>query len=303
MNDLYLEKFKQKYSVDDILGYLDRIKNLKILTVGETIIDKYQYGYTLGKSGKAPIVAFQNENLESYDGGILAINNHIKDFVEFVDISTSKTAIIKKRYIQNGQKLFETYSTTELSSNNLLKNLDNIENYDIVIIADFGHGMMTKDIRDKIMERANFIALNCQMNAGNMGLNTINKYEKATYICVSENELRLALSNQFDALEEIIEENIKNDIVLSVTRGKNGSIIYKNGEFEYIPVLIDKIVDSTGAGDAFLAITSLLVCMKMPLDVIGFIGNCVGALTCMYEGNKKYLTKKGLCEYIKNILK
>lgn len=296
-NKRWIKQFMDKCSIDDILSYLDDIKDLRILCIGESIIDEYQYGRTLGKSGKAPIVAFKNENVERYDGGILAIYNHLSDFCD-VDVLTGWNRIVKRRYIQNGQKLFETYSTENTP---WIDESDDIDKYDLVVVADFGHGFIDNDLRERITNNANSIALNCQLNAGNMGMNTINKYEMATYICVSENELRLAFSNQFDDLKEIIRENIEDDIVVAITQGNNGCLLYKNGEFVYVPAFVNISNDSIGAGDAFLAITSPLVCIDAPLDVIGFIGNCVGAITCGWPGNSKYVTKDELIEYIEDI--
>ena len=251
------------YSYDDIIGYLEDIKDLRILTIGESIIDEYQYGYTLGKAGKFPIVAFKNEKLESYDGGIIAICNHLKDFCD-IECMTGDNIIIKKRYVQNEQKLFETYRNENRFNKDI--KLLNIGDYDLVIVADFGHGFIDKKLRDVITEKANYIALNVQMNAGNMGLNSINKYEKADYICVSEHEFRLAMSNQFDNLEDIIRDEIEEDIVISITKGKDGSLIYSNGKIVKIPAFEKHTHDSVGAGDTFLAITSPLVYNHTPLE-------------------------------------
>ena len=79
-------------------------------------------------------------------------------------------------------------------------------------------------------------------------------------------------------------------------------MIYKNGEFVEIPALIENIIDSTGAGDAFLAITSPLAYTNTPLDIIGVIGNIAGAVTCSYQGNKESINKEKICDYLKEIL-
>jgi bifunctional ADP-heptose synthase (sugar kinase/adenylyltransferase) len=294
----FVKMIKKNHIIDTILPYLNKINNLNVLVIGETIIDEYQYGYTLGKSGKSPVVAFKNENMERYGGGILAIINHLNGIVKQVDYWTHNNVSVKKRYIQNSQKLFETYRIIKMKNEHEYLPLSD---YDLVIVADFGHGMITKEMREQIQDEAKFIALNCQLNAGNMGLNTINKYENADYICVSENELRLALSSQFDDLQGLIKDNIEQDVTLSITQGNNGSLIYRNDEFVHIPAYATNVIDSTGAGDTFLAITSPLAYINAPLDVIGIIGNCAGALACSWHGNKYYIDKINLCNYIKNI--
>ena len=42
-----------------------------------------------------------------------------------------------------------------------------------------------------ILCEARCLAVNTQSNAGNHGFNTISKYSRADYVCVSEYELRL----------------------------------------------------------------------------------------------------------------
>jgi len=287
----------KKYSYDSIVGYIEKTKDLNVLVIGETIIDEYQYGYTLGKAGKFPIVAFQNEELEVYDGGILAIYNHLRDFCD-VDYYTSSWTIVKKRYVQNGQKLFESYRQEH---NHLCTGkLKDYGDYDLVIVADFGHGFLTKDLRDDILLDANYVALNTQFNAGNMGMNTINKYVCADYVCIDENELRLATSNQYDDIKDIIKDRFI-DTLVSITLSKKGTLIYKKGRFTYCDALEHHPIDTVGAGDAYFAITSLLAYMKAPPKVIGYLGNIAGAIACNYQGNKEHIEKDSLYKYIKKM--
>jgi len=296
-----MKEIRDKYKLDEILEWLDKIKDLKMLALGETIIDMYQFGIALGKSSKAPIVAFQCTTSETYRGGIIAINEHLESFINDIDCWTPDVCVVKKRYIQNGQKLFEVYNNAEnpyyYDDNESL----DVKEYDIILIADFGHGMFNRKIRDEICEFSNFISLNCQMNAGNMGLNTINKYESADYICISEHELRLAFSEQYAELSDILLENIEDGITVAITQGKNGCTIYKDRNSYYTPAFEEHPVDSTGAGDAFLAITTPLVYVGAPLDIVGFIGSCAGSLACSWQGNKKSVIKKELIEYIRKI--
>ncbi len=286
------------FTYEEIIEYIERLKNLNILVIGETIIDEYQFGYTLGKAGKFPIVAFQNEKLERYDGGIRAICNHLNDFVNEIGWITGKDIIIKKRYVQNGQKLFETYSKKRDEYCTDLEFVG-IDNADLVIVADFGHGAISKEQRKLIERDAKFIVLNTQFNAGNMGMNTINKYDRYDYICIDENELRLATSNQYEDIESIILNRFNDVQTVSITLSKKGTMVYKNGKVVHIDALIDKPIDTVGAGDAFLSITSPLAYLGSPPEIIGFVGNAAGAIACNYVGNKESLNKDKLYKFIK----
>ena len=60
---------------------MKKSKNLKILLVGETIIDQYIFGGGTRKSGKEPHLVMQQETKKQYLGGAAAIANHLQHFV------------------------------------------------------------------------------------------------------------------------------------------------------------------------------------------------------------------------------
>jgi sugar/nucleoside kinase (ribokinase family) len=164
-----------------------------------------------------------------------------------------------------------------------------------VIIADFGHGFLTKEKIDEIEDRANYITLNTQNNSGNMGMNTINKYSKWGYASIDEIELRLACSNQFEDIKQLLHEKFNGtDKIVSVTENKNGSYVYKDKKIIHTPAYARDIVDTVGAGDAYFALTSPLAYLNAPADVIGNVGNIAGAIACSYPGNKEHVTKERL---------
>jgi len=301
--DKYIDNLKKKYSLSDVKSYLKKYK-LNVIVIGEMIIDEYYFGRSVGKSGKAPIVAFENEFLDVYEGGSVAIKNHLKDLCD-IDIFTGDFIVKKRRYIEKNQKLFETYSYVPNNNQNKIK--FDIKDYDLVIVADFGNRLIDKNLQNKIEKESKYLCLNTQMNAGNMGLNTINKYKRWDYICIDHNELRLATSNQYDTIDEITIDKFKGmeNKLISITESTEGSIIYDGNTLINTPSLIDqtKIVDTTGAGDSYFAITSILSYLKVPIDIIGLYGNIAGAISCTYMGNKDCISKDKLFNYLDLIWK
>src|SRR5438270_764642 len=71
------------------------------------------------------------------------------------------------------------------------------EDYDLVIVADFGHGLLGPRTIDVLQKHAPYLAMNVQTNSANMGYNPVTKYQRADYVCIHENELRLANHDQF----------------------------------------------------------------------------------------------------------
>ena len=76
----YIDDLRVKYKFNDIVKYFDSLTKLKVLLVGEVIIDEYVFCNTMGKSGKEPVLVSQKINVEKYAGGILSVANQISDF-------------------------------------------------------------------------------------------------------------------------------------------------------------------------------------------------------------------------------
>jgi len=301
----YIKTFSSRFTFDVIYDYINRISEVKVLIIGETIIDEYQYGNSLGKSGKSPVVAFNIGVKERYEGGVLAEYNHLRTFTDKVDIITDRT-IVKRRYVEGGQKLFETYKfeSPTMSETELCATIEaSARKYDVILVSDFGHGMITKAVRNVIKRQNNLLVINAQRNAGNMGYNTIRKYwdrKDNTFFCIDKGELMLAVCDSYDDVDQItsiIEKEFNGNII--VTSGDGGCVV----EEKNIPPFALNVVDSLGAGDAFLSIITPLVYLGAPKELVGFVGNVAGAMACSYAGNKEHIDKMKLCKFIETILK
>ena len=141
-------------------------------------------------------------------------------------------------------------------------------------------------ISDKLVEiiekYSKYLSLNVQMNAGNMGYNTLSKYSRADYVSITEGELRLDSQERYENLEKLISytSDRLGTSMFSVTQGGDGCVVKsKKNALAEIPAIIakDEVVDRVGAGDVFFAVTSLLASLNAPPDVLGLIGNVVAA--------------------------
>jgi rfaE bifunctional protein kinase chain/domain/rfaE bifunctional protein nucleotidyltransferase chain/domain len=338
----FLEGFSKKYTAEDILKYLGSARSLKVLVVGETIIDEYQYCEAIGMSGKEPVLAARRLSTEKFAGGILAVGNHVANFCDQVGLLTflgdsdsqedfirqhvgsnvekiflykeKSPTIVKRRFIENYllTKLFEVYviNDEELSqagNKAFCRRLKAIlPQYDVVIVADYGHGMMTKDAVEILCDKARFLAINTQANAGNRGFNTITKYSHADFISIAEHEIRLEFRTRKSELKDMVialSEKTGNSRVM-VTLGKRGCLGYNKEEgFFEIPAFAQHVVDRIGAGDALLSLTALCAARQAPMEVMGFIGNVVGAEAVQIIGNKTSIERASLFKHIVSLLK
>ena len=79
-------KIKKNYTFSQIKKLIDDFKKLKVLIIGETIIDEYVFCEALGKSGKEPVLVLRDLNTEEYLGGAAALSRHISPFCNKVSL-------------------------------------------------------------------------------------------------------------------------------------------------------------------------------------------------------------------------
>lgn len=81
---IYMQGFKSKYSMKDILQYADKVANLKVMVIGDVIIDKYTYCSVQGIMSKDMGYSARLHNTEEYFGGGLAVARHLSTFTKNV---------------------------------------------------------------------------------------------------------------------------------------------------------------------------------------------------------------------------
>lgn len=337
----FLRDFRQRHSADEVIGLLKDLQRLRVLVVGETIIDEYHYVQALQKSPKELLVTTRFVREEHFAGGILACANHAAGFCGQVDIVTvlgrrdSREAfirrqlkpnvaprffyredtgtIVKRRYVEQAflNKMFEVSFLDEgdlpLSVTRAVEEYFEqvLPEYDLVIVADYGHGFLNRDLIRMLASESRFLAVNVQTNSANLGYNLITKYPRADYVCIDEPEVRLAAHDHRSKLEEIVGRLAKDlsSRRVAITRGHNGCISYADPDgFFQVPVLSREIVDRIGAGDAYLSVTAPCAAVGYHPEVVGFIGNAVGALAVRIVGNRTAVEPVPLFKFINALL-
>lgn len=342
----YATQFTQLYPFEQVRQGVDAMQKLKVLVLGDVIIDEFLHCSVQGLTSKGRVISTRFLKKEQHLGGSLAIANHIASFVDSVtvagvvgnesdihslilnhiksgvrlDLQYENTCptIIKRRYIER-QGLRDSY--TKLFSINYIeeegpipdqrqKLLDRlqktIKEYDIVVVADYGHGLLDRSLMDLVQNEANFLALNCQTNSANHGYNLITKYRRADSFCIDEQELRLAFSSRYGDHANLLK---RLDQHLSaqqcwLTLGSSGSLgLNAKGEEELSPAMTLTVKDTIGAGDAFFALASLSAKLELPLAIGSLLGNLAGAMASNTLGNAESVDKARLLKFVTTILK
>jgi bifunctional ADP-heptose synthase (sugar kinase/adenylyltransferase) len=193
---------------------------------------------------------------------------------------------------------------TEMLVNEFL--LEKIPNYDIVIVIDYGHGMLTKNLIKTLCDNAKFLAVNTQSNAGNRGFNVISKYSKADFICLNRTELNLEERDRHCGIKESIahvSRKISCPKIL-ITLGRFGNIYYDVHEgFVETPAFASQVLDRMGAGDAVISLSSLCALQETPKDIVGFIANAVASQAVNIVGHRNSIEPVPLYKYITMLMK
>ena len=81
-----IKKNKDFNNDSKITNIMNSFSNLKVLVIGETIIDQYNFCEALGKSGKEPYLALKDLYFENYLGGAAAIANNLAEFCKEIKL-------------------------------------------------------------------------------------------------------------------------------------------------------------------------------------------------------------------------
>ncbi len=338
----YLGEFRERHSEDQVLDYVRRIRGLKILTIGETIIDEYRFCYVMNKANKDPVLAAKFLYAERYLGGIQAISNHLGGFCDQLTCLTALGAqgeeesfvrehlapnvalhfvrkkdsptILKRRYLEEYMSIklieIDVMNDDPLVPSDEREFMGMIEElapqHDVVIVADYGHGLLTEKSIALLCEKAPFLALNVQVNPGNYGFNLVSRWPRADFVVIDEPEARLEMKKKQVDIRNIAQELAAQlgCRAFLLTQGQNGTVGYDPAAGSCLtPVFSRKVVDRIGAGDACLALTAPCAALGAPPEILGFIGNVAGAAACGVMGNKSYLDPVSFFRSVSSLMK
>lgn len=341
----FAQNFTGKYSLDDVRKYSSEVEKLKVLVVGDIIIDKYTYCVVQGLMSKDTAYSTRYVDEEEQLGGSLAIARHMAQFCpnitlcsvmgneeHYKDMFSSQLGdmmclelieselfptIVKQRFIQKNPKREEYKKMFTINNIPVPTRLDDtsekmfynklnelLPQFDLVVVCDFGHGLINQRTMDLIQDRAKVIALNCQTNSTNHGKNIITKYHRADYFALDQREINLAYPsydiNDEDALK-MLGEYIHGCGWL--TMGSAGAMaVDKDGRISLCPAFTLKVVDTIGAGDAFYSVASLYSTAGAPVDLALFMGNVAGSLASNIVGNRAPVEKSNLLKFASTLL-
>lgn len=338
-----IEEFGAEGAAQAVMDLIDSVRDMRVLMIGDAIIDEYRYVSPMGKSPKENMIATRFEGREVFAGGVFAAANHVADFCAEVEVVTCLgetdsaedlvraslrpnvrlTALRRpgapttrrSRFVDMAykRKLFEEYTLDDGPLGTALEGefdaliASRAGSFDVVAVADFGHGLIGESAIETMVRESRFLAVAAQSNSTNLGYNLITRYGTADYVCVDEPEARLAVADKFGPIERIAGEALPARIQCPrfiVTHGNHGCFTYqRGGATRHIPAFTETAVDTVGAGAAFFAVTAPMAAAGGAMHLVGFVGNAVGALKVGILGHRRSVEKAALLKYLTTLFK
>jgi len=329
----YLNFISKNFTYKHIEKQILDLKKLKICLVGDPIFDTYVFCQTEGISSKSPTLASIFKNKEIYPGGVLAVaqmanalgikvnlltygnNKILKNNLDNRIIVNSLDNFQKipeiERIVNTGrmEKLHQMYRfKSSDKKKEILMPLKKKINYflkqkKLILLIDFGFNFFPSNFYNYI-DKIKY-SVNTHTNSINKNFNHISKYKNSNYFSINKSEYyldrRLNFSDDINRLKKYLikKEKHKN---FSITLGSKGSIFFKNNKIYESPSIFQKVIDTTGCGDAYFIITSVLNNLKIAPELIPFIGNVYAGLHANVIGNKKVINTENLLKHIKLLL-
>lgn len=278
-----------------------RAKHSRIAVIGDLMIDHYIWGKCERISPEAPVQVVEISKENSVLGGAGNVINNLKALECEVDvytvlgddsnakytqilleeIDTDKQIIInqkgrvttkKSRVIASNQQIirFDDETKEEISEESqkrlLAKLSEKITSYDVILLSDYGKGVLTTTFTKEIISLAK--SHNTLLLVDPKGLD-YSKYKGATLLTPNKKEAALATKIEIENSETLKEAGfkLKNELDLTygiITLSEDGIAIFEK-EMKVMPTVTREVYDVTGAGDTVLA--SLGVALSSGLGI------------------------------------
>lgn len=251
----------------DLKSKLNEFSNLKVLVIGDVIVDDYTFCEPVGLSREEPAIVASIENSETYLGGAGIVSAHASalgssvelisvlgsdleaDFVEtalakygvesccYRDISRHTS--VKKRYKASGKTLLRLNRLHSHEISNALGDwvfnqaCERLKHVDLLILADFSYGCLASDLAAKLVAVARkngvFVAADSQSSSQN---GDIKKFVGASLIAPTEWEARSSLKDDRSGLPIIYKRLVDSCEAeyLFLTMGPDGVLFAPDGK-------------------------------------------------------------------------
>lgn len=263
---------------------------VRVLLLGDTILDIYTYGSAMGLSAETPtIVARRNEVKYSLGGAALVCRNllelgaavqfvtlvgtdeeaaHVREFaapkLKLLTVADAgRPTTVKHRFWVDGYKLFQLdqrddRAISDQIGQQVMAHVEKaLADTDVMVISDYRHGLLSPGLVAEMLPRLHaagkpvYVDSQVSQNASNHTL-----YRGGCVICLNLKEARCIdprFSPSTDAKAfAVLNRELDTEQIL-VKLGSEGAMFQDGSKVTHAPANKATVVDTTGAGDAFLS--------------------------------------------------
>ena len=274
---------------------LEQIKSLRILVIGDVMLDRYVMGEVSRISPEAPVPVLSVTDERSVAGGAANVALNVRSLGakvesvgwfgkddrgdELIDILRSENievdqafrfstapTISKSRVTASNQQICRV--DRESSSDQYNPKIGEIDELlqtklkfvDAVIVSDYGKGFVTNELLSLVRQSAKFVSVDPKpsrlLDYAKPDLLTPNRLEALELAGLSR-ETRDPFPKD-EVVARIFERF--SPLLLAITLGSEGMLLAKEGRVEHvIPTAAKEVFDVSGAGDTVIASLTLAV--------------------------------------------
>tara|TARA_B100001121_G_scaffold308508_1_gene332668 strand:- start:1985 stop:2950 length:966 start_codon:yes stop_codon:yes gene_type:complete len=317
---------------------IKKISNkIKILVIGDLMLDEYLYGNVERVSPEAPVPIVRLEKKIYSLGGAGNVSNNIsslgakvslislvgndenskiidallkkKKIDKFFVLKSNKfKTIVKSRILSQGQQVLRLDNEDDIffnvpQKNNIFKNLKKkIKNFDCVIVSDYGKGVCDFEVLRYLIELANYLNIPVFADPRKKNKN-FEIYRNSFCITPNMNELNSVYKNVGNNSKEVLQCSLDikkryNIKNVLVTRGEKGiSLLDDKNKFHIYKSMAKEVYDVSGAGDTVISTLATLYCTKMNFKLAAKISNLAASVAVSHKGTYQ-ISKKELAKII-----
>ena len=309
--------------MSEALTIFNKFKDLKVLIIGDVMVDAYVYGKVERISPEAPVPVIDVTKKEKRLGGaanvalnlkalgaepiLCSVIGEDKSSAQFLKLlqeenlintciiqSSRRRTTVKQRVIGNNHLLLridteDKFDLDNWENDQLFHTIkDNLKDIDVVIFQDYNKGILNQGNIESLVTL-------CKKE----GIPTAVDPKKKNFLSYlgvdlfkpNLKELKEGLNLDLDLKveENLIEAEtqlralIKNKLSM-ITLSELGVFVADEHEKSIVPAHIRNISDVSGAGDSVISVAALCLALNLPKEQIASLSNLAGGLVCEENG-------------------
>lgn len=305
--------------IDTLRRIIDRASTIRVLVVGDVMLDEYISGSATRISPEAPVPVVAVRRRHTLPGGAANVAANIaalggraalagvtgndtaaallRESLQAADIvfdalvaDPARPTTTKTRVTAGGQQIvrFDHEDTSDLGDEarsaletSTLRLLDSA---DAVVLSDYAKGVLSVDFCQTLIRAAIARALPVVVDPKSKDFT---RYRGATVITPNLKEANAVADHPAAILSAIAPS------ALLITRGDDGMSLHQQGHADFrIPAAVNEVADVTGAGDTVVGVLAVALGVGLDLREAAAIANFAAGIAVGHHGTWAVTTQE-----------